>query len=189
MTLRPQKNRLQPLFSSETDLWATPLWLFQALHAEFKFEVDVCAIVSNAKCRRYFSPAKDGLKQPWTGRCWMNPPYGRHIKHWVKKAYRASQEGSTVVALLPARTDTAWWHDFVMRAAEIRFIRGRLAFGGATSSAPFPSAIVVFRPPRASLFSFSRRPPTISHDSSQSRPPKSNRDLTTNVNAEPTLWR
>lgn len=136
-------------FSSKTDLWATPQDLFSALDAEFSFELDVCALPENAKCARFFSPAADGLKQDWRGRVWMNPPYGRQIGKWVEKAHASAQAGATVVCLLPARTDTKWWHDFVMPAAEIRFLRGRVRFGTAKSGAPFPSAIVVFRPERS----------------------------------------
>ena len=132
------------LMSSATDLWATPQDFFDKLDAEFNFELDVCALPENAKCEKYFTPEQDGLAQQWTGTCWMNPPYGRQIGAWVKKAYEASLHGATVVCLLPARTDTAWWHDFVMRG-EVRFIRGRLKFGGSKNSAPFPSAVVVFR--------------------------------------------
>ena len=131
-------------FSSKTDLWETPQALFDVLNAEFNFELDVCATVDNAKCDRYFSVEQDGLAQPWCGMCWMNPPYGRVIGRWMKKAYESAQGGATVVCLVPARTDTAWWHEFVMKG-EIRFLKGRLKFGGAKNSAPFPSAIVVFR--------------------------------------------
>jgi len=133
------------LFSSQTDLWETPQDLFDKLDAEFGFTLDVCALPENAKCRRYFTPEEDGLRQKWTGTCWMNPPYGRQIGLWVRKAFEAAQEGATVVCLLPARTDTRWWHEYVMRAAEIRFLRGRLRFGGARNPAPFPSVVVVFR--------------------------------------------
>ena len=86
---------------------------------------------------------QDGLQQNWTGMCWMNPPYGKEIGKWLKKAYESSINGAIVVCLIPARTDTAWWHDYVMKG-KIRFIRGRLKFGGNKNSAPFPSAIVVF---------------------------------------------
>ncbi len=88
----------------------------------------------------------DGLALTWLGTCWMNPPYGRKIGQWVRKAYESSLLGATVVCLLPARTDTAWWHDYVVKG-EIRFLRGRLKFGGQKNSAPFPSAVVVYRPP------------------------------------------
>lgn len=133
-------------FSSQTDLWATPDDLFRDLDREFGFSLDVCALPSNAKCSRFYSPEDDGLSQPWTGVCWMNPPYGRHIGKWVKRALDSSEFGATVVCLIPARTDTQWWHDFVTKASEVRFLKGRLHFGGSATPAPFPSAIVVFRP-------------------------------------------
>lgn len=131
------------LFTSNSDQWETPQDLFEKLDREFQFETDVCALPENAKCEKYFTPDQDGLKQKWTGTCWMNPPYGREIKKWVKKAYESSLEGATVVCLLPARTDTSWWHDYCMKG-EIRLIRGRLKFGNSKNSAPFPSAIVIF---------------------------------------------
>lgn len=131
-------------YSSATDLWATPQDFFDRLDAEFGFELDVCALPENTKCPRYFTPVQDGIQQEWAGVCWMNPPYGREIGKWVKKAYESAQGGATVVCLLPARTDTRWWHDYCMRG-EIRFLRGRLKFGGSKSGAPFPSAVVIFR--------------------------------------------
>lgn len=133
------------LFTSKTDLWATPPAFFAELDKEFGFDVDVCAIPENAKCERFYSPEDDGLNQAWEGTCYMNPPYGRQIGKWIRKAYEESQKGATVVCLIPARTDTAYWHDYVMKG-EIRFIRGRLYFGDGTGPAPFPSAVVVFRP-------------------------------------------
>jgi len=139
------QHRLAVHFSSRNDRWETPPELFAKLNEEFGFTLDVCALPENAKCRRYFTPAIDGLKQKWQGVCWMNPPYGRHIGKWVSRAYESAREGATVVCLLPARTDTSWWHCYCMMA-EIRLLRGRLKFVGAESSAPFPSAIVVFRP-------------------------------------------
>lgn len=132
-------------FSSKTDLWSTPQDFFDEMNKEFDFDFDVCALPENAKCKKYFTPEQDGLKQEWKGTCWMNPPYGRQIKHWIKKAYKSSLHGATVVCLLPARTDTSWWHDYCMNG-EIRFIRGRLKFGGCKNSAPFPSAVVIFKP-------------------------------------------
>jgi phage N-6-adenine-methyltransferase len=130
-------------FSSETDLWATPQQFFDKYNAIYNFNTDVCALPSNAKCTTFFTPKQNGLKQKWNGICWMNPPYGRTIKHWVKKAYESALHGAIVVCLLPSRTDTAWWHDYCMKG-QIEFIRGRLKFGNSTNSAPFPSAIVVF---------------------------------------------
>lgn len=135
-------------FSSATDLWSTPRELYDELHAEFGFTVDVCAVPQNAKCPRYLTPEQDGLKQRWHGVVWVNPPYGSSIQKWIRKSALSAREGAVVVCLLPARTDTTWWHDYVTRASEVRFIRGRLRFGDAPSSAPFPSAVVVFRPPK-----------------------------------------
>jgi len=132
-------------FSSKTDLWATPPELFARLNEEFHFTLDVCALPQNAKCRRFFTPEHDGLKQRWSGCSWMNPPYGRTIGLWMRKAWEESQRGVTVVCLVPARTDTAWWHDYAARG-EVRFLRGRLKFSNCKNSAPFPSAIVIFRP-------------------------------------------
>lgn len=143
-------------FSSRTDLWPTPQSLFDELHSEFGFTLDVCAMPDNAKCPRYFTPETDGLSQEWTGVCWMNPPYGRTIGRWVRKAFESAAAGATVVCLLPARTDTAWWHEFVVKADEVRFVRGRLRFGVAAAGAPFPSAIVVFRAKRAQSARFTR---------------------------------
>ena len=134
-------------FSSATDVWATPQSLFDELHEEFAFTLHVCARPENAKCDRYVTPETDGLTQAWTGVCWMNPPYGRTIGQWMRKAYESAQAGATVVALVPARTDTEWWHEWASKG-EVRFIRGRLRFGAASTSAPFPSAIVIFRPPQ-----------------------------------------
>jgi phage N-6-adenine-methyltransferase len=133
-------------FSSETDSWATPIDLFERLDQVWHFDLDVCADPFNAKCDRFFTRADDGLAQTWAPAvCWMNPPYGREIKHWMRKAHDESLKGATVVCLVPSRTDTRWWHDYAMRG-RIEFIKGRLRFGDAKNSAPFPSAIVVFNP-------------------------------------------
>ena len=132
-------------FSSKSPIWETPQDFFDKLNEEFKFNIDVCALMENTKCPRFFTPQADGLKQEWKGVCWMNPPYGRGIEKWVKKAWESSRTGATVVCLLPARTDTAWWHDYVMKG-EIRFIRGRLKFSKSKINAPFPNAVVIFRP-------------------------------------------
>jgi phage N-6-adenine-methyltransferase len=146
MTYQPSMFYTGPALSSACDTWGTPQDLFDALDAEFSFETDVCATADNAKCERYFTPEMDGLAQAWRGVCWCNPPYGRGIGRWVAKAHRSSLKGATVVCLLPARTDTAWWHDHCMKG-EVRFLRGRLRFedGHCTNPAPFPSAIVIFR--------------------------------------------
>lgn len=144
-------NRLKVHFSSQTVEWATPQLLFDDLDAEFGFEADVCATPENAKCPKFFTKADDGLAERWSGVCWMNPPYGRQIGHWVRKAFESAQQGATVVCLVPARTDTKWWNRYCV-FGEIRFLEGRLKFGGAKHSAPFPSAIVIFRPPIKSRF-------------------------------------
>ena len=132
-------------FSSQTVEWPTDQKVFDDLNAEFNFTLDPCCTKESAKCGRYFTKEDDGLSQSWDGhRVFMNPPYGREIGEWLKKAYISSQHGAVVVCLIPSRTDTKWWHEYVMKG-EIRFIKGRLKFGGHKNSAPFPSAIVVFR--------------------------------------------
>lgn len=135
------------MFSSKTDLWATPQDFFDTLDSEFHFTLDVCALPENAKCKEFYTPEVDGLSQPWTGRVWCNPPYGREIGQWVKRAHLATATGfaEVVVMLLPARTDTRWFHDYIYNKAEIRFVKGRLKFGGSANSAPFPSMVVIFR--------------------------------------------
>lgn len=142
---QPERSILTAgLFTSRSDDWATPQPLFDSLNAEFgPFDVDVCADAENRKCVRYWDRDADGLAQDWRGlNCWMNPPYGREIAGWVRKA--ATGGARRVVALLPARTDTAYWHDYVIPyASEIRFLRGRVRFSGK-GPAPFPSAVVVF---------------------------------------------
>ena len=134
------------MMSSNTGEWATPQAFFDKLNAEFNFELDVCAAETNAKCVFHFTKEADGLSQIWKPyRCWMNPPYGREIGAWVKKA---SEANTLVVGLLPARTDTLWFWDYVKGRAEIRFIRGRLKFGGCKNSAPFPSMIAIWNEPK-----------------------------------------
>ncbi len=136
------------MFSSKTDLWETPQDLFDRLNEEFHFTLDVCALPENAKCEKYYSPKQDGLKQSWNGVCWCNPPYGKQIGMWVRRAWLASAAGSTIVMLLPARTDTKWFHEYCYnkKRVDVRFIKGRLKFGGCKNSAPFPSMIVIFKP-------------------------------------------
>jgi len=139
------KKELDVMFSSKTVVWETPQNLYEELNNVFHFTTDVCALPENAKCENYYSPEQDGLAQDWRGDCcWMNPPYGREISKWMKKAYESSLDGATVVCLIPARTDTRWWHDYVGKAAHIEFLKGRLKFGNSKDSAPFPSALVVF---------------------------------------------
>ena len=134
-------------FSSATDDWATPQATFDELNAKWgPFTLDPCASASNHKCARYFTDEQDGLAQDWGAETvFMNPPYGKAIGQWMKKAYESSQQGATVVCLVPVRSDTAWWHDWAKKG-EVEFLQGRLRFGGATNSAPFASAVVVFKP-------------------------------------------
>lgn len=134
------------LFASNSDEWETPQKLFDELDKEFHFQLDPCATKENAKCESYYTGIDNGLELSWywARAVFMNPPYGRKIYTWVRKAYRESKRGTTVVCLLPARTDTKWFHDYCLRG-EIRFIKGRLKFSGQKNSAPFPSMIVIFR--------------------------------------------
>ena len=134
------------MFSSKDITWTTPQDFFEKLNKEFNFTLDPCCVPNTAKCNTYFTPETDGLKQSWQGyTVFMNPPYGREIGKWLEKAYKESLKGITVVCLIPSRTDTKYWHDFCMKAAEIRFVKGRLKFGDSNNSAPFPSAVVVFK--------------------------------------------
>ena len=128
--------------------WETPQDLFNTLNLEFGFDVDVCAEDSTAKCKKYYTVIDNGLAQHWSGVCWMNPPYDRSIGEWVKKAYESAQNGATVVCLLPGRSsDTRWWHDYVMKSREIRYIKGRLEFlknDVAFGNCNISSVVVVF---------------------------------------------
>lgn len=133
------------LFSSNSDNWETPLDLFERLDQEFNFDLDVCANDFNTKCFNYYTLKEDGLVQEWIGNIWCNPPYGRNIGKWVKKAYESSLNGNLVVMLLPARTDTKWFHDYIYNKSEIRFLKGRLKFSNSKASAPFPSMIVILK--------------------------------------------
>lgn len=137
-------------FSSKTDMHATPQGFFDYYNSIYNFTLDVCASPENAKCENYFTEVDNGLSRDWVGNCWMNPPYGREIIDWMQKAHESSLSGATVVCLVPARTDTKWWHEYAMRG-QIEFIRGRLKFGDAKNSAPFPSAVVIFYPPRGAV--------------------------------------
>lgn len=134
------------MLSQKSDEWATPQATFDALNREFRFTLDAAASSENAKCPRFFTQADNGLIQDWSGETvWCNPPYSQ-LAAWIRKAYEESRRGASVVLLIPARTDTRAWHDYIMPHATVRFIRGRLKFGTAKSSAPFPSAIVIFSP-------------------------------------------
>jgi phage N-6-adenine-methyltransferase len=142
------KNTTKLMFSSKSNDWATPQSFFDKLNGVFgPFTLDAAASSDNYKVANHYTEADNSLSQDWSGnRVFLNPPYGRNLKDWVKKAYEEGQkDGTTVVMLIPARTDTKYWHDYVMKADEIRFVRGRIKFGDETNSAPFPSAVVVFR--------------------------------------------
>ena len=131
------------LYSSRSEEWATPQDFFDKLNDEFHFTIDVCATPNNAKCKRYYTEKEDGLLQDWSGETvWMNPPYGRKVGAWVKKAYESN---TTVVVLIHSRTDTRWFQDWVYHKAELRFVRGRLKFGDSKQSAPFPSLVAIYR--------------------------------------------
>jgi len=135
-------------FSSEKMDWETPQDFFDELDREFNFDFDVCATHENSKVDCYLTPDEDALTHRWPievfKRYWMNPPYGREIGKWMKKAYEESQKGCTVVCLVPSRTDTKWWVNYAMKAKEIRLVTGRLKFKGAKNAAPFPSAVIIF---------------------------------------------
>jgi phage N-6-adenine-methyltransferase len=139
------------LFSSNKQDWCTPQQLYDELNREFNFVADVSATEENKKAPFCYTPETDGLKQTWVlgGPVFCNPPYGNEIKKWVKKAYEESQKGATVVMLIPARTDTSYFHDYIYNQAEIRFLRGRIHFtdqnGNNTGRAPFPSMVVIWR--------------------------------------------
>jgi phage N-6-adenine-methyltransferase len=125
----PKRSKRLVYHRSTTALWETPQALFDALHAEFGFTLDVCALATNAKSDRFFTPDQDGLLQDWGQEvCWCNAPYGLILRQWVQKAYEASKAGATVVMLLPVRSDTVWWHDYVQPSGEIRYLKGRLKF-------------------------------------------------------------
>jgi phage N-6-adenine-methyltransferase len=151
------------MFSKASDEWSTPQALFDALHAEFNFMLDVAATADNAKCGPYFGPDnevacwRDALDIPWAmvtegGTLWMNPPYSK-CREFMRKAAYEAEEGCTVVCLVPSRTDTQWFHAFVWDAekhqprqdVELRFLKGRVKFGGAKHGAPFPSVVIIFR--------------------------------------------
>lgn len=138
-------------FLSDTQTWETPKDFYDKLNNEFNFTLDPCCSKETAKCDKYFTKEDDGLSKDWSKDIvFMNPPYGREIKHWIKKAHDEFLKGATVVCLIPSRTDTKYWHEWIFplyykNKIEIRFLKGRLKFGNATNSAPFPSAVIVYR--------------------------------------------
>lgn len=135
------------MFTSRTEEWATPQYVFDWLDKQFHFTLDVCATDSNSKCDNYITKEENGLTTDWGAEiCFMNPPYGREIYKWMHKAMESAKKGATVICLVPARTDTKWFHETAMNADEIWFIKGRLKFGNGKQSAPFPSCIIIFKP-------------------------------------------
>lgn len=140
-----KKSRPEAMFTSKSYEWATPQDLFDRLNAKYDFTLDPCATPENAKCDRFFTQEQDGLSKSWADqRIFINPPYGRYIGKWVQKAYFESLQGAIAVCLLPARTDTKWFHEYCLKG-EIEFIKGRLYFNDDKGRAPFPSMIVVFK--------------------------------------------
>lgn len=142
-------NNLEVMFSSKTDQWATPQSFYDRLNEEFNFTLDPCADATNHKCENYFTAEDDGLLQDWSGHTvFCNPPYGnKETGDWTKKCYEESlKPNTTVVLLIPARTDRKSFHDYICEKAEIRFVCGRLKFGNGENSAPFPSMVVIFGP-------------------------------------------
>ena len=135
------------MFRSTTDQWATPQTFFDKINKEFNFTLDPCADSTNHKCPLYYTKEQNGLLQNWGGHTvFCNPPYGRAIKDWIVKAYEEAQKPNTIVVLLiPARTDTTYFHDYIYQKHEIRFIRGRLKFGDSKNAAPFPSMLVIMK--------------------------------------------
>lgn len=141
-------------YSSKSTEWETPKYVFDVLKEKYNIVLDTCATEENTKCTVYYDKKADGLKQNWSvvkefgkdASCWMNPPYGRSIAGWVKKAHEETFNGVRTIALLPARTDTRWFHEYIIGRYEVSFWRGRIKFANAKTSAPFPSMIVIFEP-------------------------------------------
>lgn len=141
------KQIMSVMSSSEDMTWATPQQWFDYLNLEFKFTLDPCCVEATAKCKRYYTPEQDGLTQSWENETvFMNPPYGKDLPLWMRKARdEAREHGALVVCFVPARVDTDWWHRYASWG-EVRFPKGRVKFAGATHSAPFPVAIIILRP-------------------------------------------
>lgn len=140
-------SKLAVHFSSKRGDHGTPQWLFDRLNERFKFKMDLAASGKNKLCDKYFSEKDNGLELTWPkGWSWCNPPYGKSLIYWAKKAYEQSEEGRDCIMLLPARTDTKWFHQYILPfASAVIFIRGRLTFKGEPASAPFPSMLVVWK--------------------------------------------
>lgn len=139
-------QELKVYHRSQRDDWGTPREVFAPLNAEFGFTLDAAASASNALCEQYYTILDNALVQPWTGIVFLNPPYGHGVQAWIRKAWESAQEGATVVCLVKATPDTVWWHTYT-QYAEVRLLKGRIKFVGAEHAAPFPSALVIFRPP------------------------------------------
>lgn len=133
------------LFTSNSCEWETPQEVFDRLNRQYHFTLDPCATKENAKCEKYYTREQDGLKQDWAGETvFCNPPYGKEMPKWIEKCARHAEEGGVAVMLIPARTDTRAFHDYIYHRAEIQFLRGRLRYGNSKWNAPFPSMVVVF---------------------------------------------
>lgn len=133
------------LYSSDKMDWGTPIFLFKKLNNYFNFTLDPCCSNENKKCEKYYTIEQDGLNQNWSNEIvFMNPPYGREMKNWIKKAYLESLKGATVVCLVPSRTDTKWFHDYVYGKSDIVFLNKRLQFEGSDNKAPFPSMLIIY---------------------------------------------
>jgi site-specific DNA-methyltransferase (adenine-specific) len=141
------KQTMEYLCSSKDMTWATPQEWFNYLNLEFKFTLDPCCHHKTAKCKKHYTPEEDGLAQSWEDEVvFMNPPYGKDLPKWMSKAYtEARDNGALVVCFVPARVDTNWWHNYAAKG-EVRYPKGRVKFSGATSTAPFPVAVIIFRP-------------------------------------------
>ena len=138
--------KTETLFSSASSEWETPQWLFDSLDSEFHFTLDAAASDQNHKCEKYYTVSDNALKRPWGRSTFVNPPFGRGVDKWVEKAAAECRGGgSTVVMLLPARTDTQWFHRWIYHRHEVRFMNGRIKFGGSKINAPFPTMIVIMR--------------------------------------------
>lgn len=152
-----KERNLDVHFSSKSSEWETPQHIYDTLNKKYKFTLDPCATDKNHKCDKWYTKEQDGLLKDWSGEvCFVNPPYGTELGKWVKKAYNEYLKGATVVMLIPARTDTRYFHDYIYNIAKIEFIKGRISFlqeGKKLNSAPFPSMIVVFKKEKRGFFS------------------------------------
>lgn len=146
LVIPKRRHVKQTWFNANSIEYETPDEIFEPLALEFGITLDVAATNKNAKCKNYFTAEDNGLLKDWDGVCWMNPPYGRVMKKWVEKAYNEYLKGNTIICLLPARTNTNWWHEFIIPNAEIRFIKGQVKFKGFKRCLWMPMAIVIFKP-------------------------------------------